>query len=184
MHDGVLGMPLASNFLPNGMNTEPFRTVQRPTAGNDVTMFVALLATALAMGGALAHALELPNKIGLSREHYFIAQQLYRGWNQLAYLLVVEASAMVVLATRFRRTRHVFLPTVAAIGCLALAQAVFWVWTFPANIATENWTITPSNWEALRTQWEYSHLAGAGFQVLALCALIVAALARRRTIDG
>jgi hypothetical protein len=28
-------------------------------------------------------------QIDLSREHYFIAQQLYRGWNQLAYLLVV-----------------------------------------------------------------------------------------------
>jgi hypothetical protein len=67
---------------------------------------------------------------------------------------------------------------------LALAQAVFWVWTFPANIATENWTIAPPNWEALRAQWEYSHLAGAGFQVLTMCALIVAALARRRTIDG
>jgi hypothetical protein len=32
---------------------------------------------------------------------------------------------MVALATRFRRTRHVLLPAVAAIGCLALAQAVF-----------------------------------------------------------
>jgi hypothetical protein len=38
----------------------------------DVAFFVALLATALALGGALAHALELPNKIEMVREHYFI----------------------------------------------------------------------------------------------------------------
>jgi hypothetical protein len=30
-----------------------------------------------ALGAALAHALELPNKIGLSREHYFIMQRAY-----------------------------------------------------------------------------------------------------------
>lgn len=38
----------------------------------DIAFFVALLATALALGAELAHALELPNKIGMSREHYFI----------------------------------------------------------------------------------------------------------------
>ena len=31
----------------------------------EIVFFLALLATALALGGALAHALELPNKIGL-----------------------------------------------------------------------------------------------------------------------
>jgi hypothetical protein len=34
--------------------------------------FVALLSTALAMGGALAHALELPNKIDLASDQYFM----------------------------------------------------------------------------------------------------------------
>ena len=33
----------------------------------DTAFFVALLATALALGGALAHAFELPNKIGMTR---------------------------------------------------------------------------------------------------------------------
>ena len=59
--------------------------------------------------------------------------------------------------------------TMSPIG-LALAQAVFWVWTFPANVATENRTFVPANWEALRARLEYSHSAGAGFQVLP-CAL-------------
>jgi hypothetical protein len=32
---------------------------------------LALMSTALALGGALAHMLELPNKISLSRDQYF-----------------------------------------------------------------------------------------------------------------
>ena len=70
-----------------------------------------------------------------------------------------------------------------ALGGLVGAQIVFWVWTFPANQATANWTQQPENWEALRAQWEYSHLAGAGFQALAMSALSVAVL-RRNSRDG
>jgi hypothetical protein len=45
---------------------------------SDVAFFVALMAAAMALGGALAHALELPNKIDLSVDEYFIVQQ-FRG---------------------------------------------------------------------------------------------------------
>lgn len=47
-------------------------------------LFVALLASTLALGPALAHLFALPNKIDLSRDEYFIAQKAYRGWNQFA----------------------------------------------------------------------------------------------------
>jgi hypothetical protein len=132
------------------------------------------------MGGALAHALELPNKIALSRDEYFVVQKIYRGWKQLAYVLLVEFGSMLFLVVRYFQIRRIFWPIVMAIICLAAAQAIFWIWTFPANVATENWTAIPGNWETLRSQWEYSHLAGAGFQVLAMCALIIAALIRAR----
>jgi hypothetical protein len=72
----------------------------------------------------------------------------------------------------------VLWPACAALGGLIGAQIVFWVWTFPANQATVNWTQQPENWQALRSQWEYSHLAGAGFQMVAMIALIVAVLRR------
>ena len=71
--------------------------------GRDVAFFVALMATALALGGALAHALELPNKIGMSREDYFIAQQLYAGWNRLAFLLAIQAAGMLALIVIYWR---------------------------------------------------------------------------------
>ena len=144
----------------------------------DVAFFVALFATALALGGALAHALELPNKIGMSREHYFIVQRAYDGWNQLAYLLAVELAGMLAVIWLYRAEPRVLWPAIAALTSLVAAQAVFWIWTFPANQATSNWTSQPENWETLRRNWEYSHLAGAVFQVLAMVALVIAVLRR------
>jgi hypothetical protein len=137
---------------------------------------VALLATSLALGAALAHALELPNKIDMSREHYFIVQRAYDGWSHLAYLLAVQLVGLLGLALLYRAEPHVLTPVMVALACFVAAQAIFWIWTFPANQATENWTMQPDNWEVLRRQWEFSHLAGAGFQTLAMTALIVAVL--------
>jgi hypothetical protein len=149
----------------------------------DIAFFVALMATAFALGGALAHALELPNKIGLAREDYFTVQQIYAGWNQLAYLLTVQVAGLVALAVVYWSQAAVVRPVGVAIGCLVAAQAFFWLWTFPANVATSNWTIQPENWEELRSQWEYSHLAGAVFQTGVMTALVVAVLGRRRGTD-
>lgn len=141
---------------------------------------MALLATALALGGALAHVLELPNKIGMSRDDYFIVQRIYLGWNRLAYLLLIELSGMLAVIFLYRAQPNVLWPTVIALSCLVAAQVMFWVFTSPTNQATSNWSQRPANWETLRWQWEYSHLAGAAFQTFAMAALIVAALRRSR----
>lgn len=145
---------------------------------SDVAAFVALLATALAMGAALAHALELPNKIELSADNYLIVQTAYRGWSLLAFLLVIEVAAMLWLAVRYRTVPRVFWPTVVALACVAAAQAIFWIWTYPANQVTENWTVLADNFETVRAQWEYSHLAGAVCQVLAMAAIAIAVVGR------
>jgi hypothetical protein len=150
----------------------------RHSISYDIVFFIALLATALALGAALAHALELPNKINLPERQYFIVQQAYRGWNQLAYLLMIQLLSMLAIAGLYRHQRNVLWPTAAAIVFLLCAQALFWIYTYPANVATDNWTAIPADWESLRTRWEYSHALGAAFQVLAMSALIVAVLAR------
>jgi hypothetical protein len=144
----------------------------------DAAFFVALLATSIALGGALAHAFELPNKIGLGRTEYFVVQTIYAGWNRLAFVLAVQLIGIIAVVFLYRRDDRVLWPACAALGGLIGAQIVFWVWTFPANQATVNWTQQPENWQALRSQWEYSHLAGAGFQMVAMIALIVAVLRR------
>ncbi len=154
------------------------------TFRSECSFFVALMATALAMGAALAHLLELPNKIGLERDAYLVVQQIYRGWNLLALLLVVELVSMIVLAWQSRRQGPLFSYVVAAIVCLLAAQAVFWTFTYPANVATSSWTVLPADWESLRRQWEYSHAVGAVLQTVAMAALVLAALARRRGSEG
>jgi hypothetical protein len=45
--------------------------------------FLAILLTAVSMAPGWAHLLELPNKLGLSKDEYLTVQQIYRGW---AYL--------------------------------------------------------------------------------------------------
>ena len=148
-----------------------------------IVFFVAMLATSVALGGALAHVFELPNKIDLPRDEYFIVQKIYSGWNQLAYVLLVQLVSMIALAVLSRRAAYVLWPVVVAILSLLSAQAVFWLYTYPANAATDNWTAIPENWETLRKQWEYSHALGAAFQLLAMSALIIAALAHARCED-
>lgn len=148
-------------------------------ARSDVVFFAALLATAVALGGALAHAFEFPNKINLPGNEYFIVQKTYRGWNLLAFILLVELVSMIALTVLYRKEPRVRWPVSTAIFCLLSAQVVFWLYTYPANVATANWTVIPGNWEELRYQWEYSHLAGAVLQLVAMSSLIVAALSRK-----
>jgi hypothetical protein len=150
----------------------------RSGTGIDLLFFVALLSTALALGAALAHALELPNKISLSEHEYFIVQKAYRGWDRLAFLLLVELCSMSAVAVQWRHEPRILWPTVIAIACLLCAQAAFWIYTYPANTATHNWTTVVPDWQARRRQWEYSHAVGAVFQVLAMNALTIAALSR------
>jgi hypothetical protein len=144
----------------------------------NVLFFIAMLASAMALGGAMAHALELPNKIGLPQEDYFVVQQIYRGWNRLGWLLLVQLASIVALAVVSRQEPRVLGPVVAAAVFLVAAQAIFWIFTFPTNVATENWTTAPADWERLRARWEYSHAAGALCQLLVMASLIVAALRR------
>jgi hypothetical protein len=145
-------------------------------------LFVALLATALALGPALAHALTLINKMDLPRDEYFIAQKAYAGWDRLGYLLGVQLVAIAAVAILSRRDLPALTASLLALASFLGAQVVFWIFTYPANVATANWTLPPDDWEALRRQWEYSHLAGAVLQTLALCALLFAALWRARRI--
>src|SRR5829696_3810605 len=69
----------------------------------DIAFFIALLSTGLALGGALAHLFELPNKIDLPLEEYFVVQKAYRGWWQLAYLLAFQLVSMLAVIVMSRR---------------------------------------------------------------------------------
>ncbi|WP_316978970.1 hypothetical protein [Shumkonia mesophila] len=139
--------------------------------------FFAFLFVGLSLGPSLAHLLALPNKIDLPEAAYFTAQAIYRGWALLGVVVVgALASTLTLTILVWRQPAAARWAGLAFLG-LAGAQALFWIYTFPANRATANWTTVPPGWEALRTQWEYSHAAGAGLNLLALVALVLSVLA-------
>jgi hypothetical protein len=143
--------------------------------------FLALLFAALALAPALAHLLELPNKIGLSRDEYFTVQQIYSGWALLGSVVFGALFSTLALAILVRKRRREFVPALIAFLCIAATQAVFLTFTFPANEQTANWTVLPENWAALRVQWEYSHAASAVLNLIAFIAVILSVLARDKS---
>jgi hypothetical protein len=151
----------------------------RQTPMQDAAFFVALFATSVALAGALAHAFEFPHKITMSVDDYFVVQRIYAGWNRLGYVLAVQLVGIVWLIALYRGRPRVLALVVIALTALAAAQELFWIFTFPANQATANWTLKPPDWDTLRKQWEYSHLGGAAFQTIAMAALIAAVLRRQ-----
>ncbi|MBD0271390.1 MAG: DUF1772 domain-containing protein [Acetobacteraceae bacterium] len=139
---------------------------------------LAVLSTALALVPAGAHLFELPNKAGLPQDAYFAAQGLYRGWALFGVVWIGAMAANLGLAAalRLKRRRGPARLALVAGSLLALSLAVFVAWTYPANLATENWTRAPPDWEALRLRWEYSHAANAVLVFLALCSVVLSVL--------
>jgi hypothetical protein len=143
-------------------------------------LFCSLIFTAFAMAGSLAHVFELPNKITLSAEHYLVVQQIYRGWSLLGIVVFGALISTLVLTVMARRSPKLFRLALAAFLALVGTQIIFWIFTYPANQQTQNWTILPENWIALRSRWEYSHAAGACLNLVAFITLVSASLARSR----
>ena len=141
-----------------------------------IVSFISLLFVALALAPAMAHLLELPNKIHLSREDYLTVQQIYRGWALLGIIIAVELLSTLTLTIMVRHERKAFLFALTSLLFIIGAQIVFWTYTYPANQATKNWTFLPEDWQALRTKWEYSHATGAGFGMVAMITLIISVL--------
>jgi hypothetical protein len=140
---------------------------------------LAVVLTALALVPAGAHLFALPNKLGLDAAAYFTVQGIYRGWALFGFVLIPAIAADLALAVLLRGTGAPFRLAAAGAALMAATLAIFFLWTFPANQATANWTAVPPDWERLRLAWEYAHAAGAILTFFALCAVTLAALSPR-----
>ena len=149
-------------------------------SGLRALQFVALVLTALALAPAGAHLFALPNKIQLPADQYFVTQGIYRGWAVLGVLLFAALAATLALAYAVRATGAPFWFAIAAFVAIVLNLAIFFAWTYPANVATDNWTHIPANWEQLRAQWEYSHAANAVILFVAFCSVVLSTLLAER----
>jgi hypothetical protein len=143
---------------------------------------LAIVVTGLALVAPAAHLFELINKMRMSEEQYFVAQSIYRGWWIIGLLLPLALIANLALAVTTRHDRTAFVLSLTAAGLIALNLVIFFVWTQPANAATQNWTVRPENWDVLRRQWEYSHAINAGVTFAAFCAATLAGLRAARSV--
>jgi membrane protease YdiL (CAAX protease family) len=138
--------------------------------------FLAVVLTALALLPGGAHLMALPAKIAMPEDPYFVVQQIYRGWALAGVVIFLAIFANLLAALVTRESRRKWQLFGAAALLIAATLAVFFLWTYPANQATGNWTSVPKNWEQLRTSWEYSHAANAAISFLALLCSVGAAV--------
>jgi hypothetical protein len=131
--------------------------------------FFAIIVGALALIPSGAHLAALLNKIDLPQADYFTVQAIYHRWAFLGLLWPVAIIMNVSLAILVRSQRGSFRVASLAALCFGVMLAIFFVWTQPANQATQNWTMAPGNWETLRYQWEYSHAVNAMIVFIAFC---------------
>lgn len=144
-----------------------------------VVRFLAIILTALTLVPAGAHLFALPNKIDLPQDAYFTAQSVYSGWALLGIVLFGALAANLALAIMLRARPAAFRLALIAFLCIAATLAIFFIWTYPANQATANWTTAPPNWQTLRSQREYSHAVNAVLSFAALCCVTVSSLRAR-----
>ncbi len=151
-----------------------------------VTVLIVVLATV----PSVAHALELPGKMRLSKDDYATMQRVYYPGFTLAGLAEpagILATLIFLFRTPIGYTAVWF--TVALAGLVAM-QVIYWLVTHVVNkvwIAGQRLGSAGANffaaglqrstanqdWVALRNRWEYSHVARAACSVVSLVALLI-----------
>jgi Domain of unknown function (DUF1772) len=145
--------------------------------------FITLMLSALVTGMAFCHALELPAKMQYSASQYIAIQNsLYVAFGPPNLGALIELAAplsAIVLAILVRKRHPAFPLTLVAIALMLLAFPIlFFAFTEPANTVIRSATpeSIPANWEQLRNQWEYSHLARFFCHLVAFSALVISVL--------
>jgi hypothetical protein len=59
-----------------------------------IVPFLAVILTGLAVIAPAAHLLEMPRKMRLPKDRYFIVQDIYRGWVLVGFFLPLRPSPM------------------------------------------------------------------------------------------
>ncbi len=138
-----------------------------------------LAITAIILVPSGAHLFALPAKIGMERAPYFIVQSIYSGWALFAFPIfgAILANGAIAVAERRRDPKASRWAGSAALLILA-SLIVFFVWIFPANRETVNWTLQPEGWEALRRHWEWGHAVNALIVFAAFLATSMAVIRR------
>lgn len=92
-----------------------------------VLEFVSIVLVALILIPSGAHFFELPNKIALVPENYFIVQNIYRGWAMFGIAIFAALAAVALLAWQWRLDVLASRLARIAFVCIAAALAVFFI---------------------------------------------------------
>ena len=138
----------------------------------------------------LAHALELPGKLRLSREDYLKVQPIYYpGFTWAGFVEPAAILALLLLTILTPAGTAPFWLRLGALIALAAMHATYWLVTHPVNNfwlkdtrlnkAAEKFfgaggDDRQADWKKLRDRWEYSHVARAGCAALALVLTVTA----------
>jgi hypothetical protein len=134
-----------------------------------ILTFAALLLTAIALIPLGAHVFEMSAKMKFGRDAYYMAQGLYRGWVWFGLAFAGAFAACAALAALPGARGDRLLSAFAAV-MIAASLAIFFVYVYPANQATKDWTAIAVNWKVLRQQWEWGYAGSAAAMLLAFLA--------------
>lgn len=150
--------------------------------GIAIVQVLAITLVAIVLVPAGSHLFSLISKMRLSPEQYMVAQRAYDAWALFGVAIFGALLATAWHAYLMRGNSTAVLLSLTSFLCLVGTQVVFWIYTYPMNVATQNWTVLPDQFEAVRRQWEYSHAVGAVLVFAALIAIILAVLADTRSV--
>lgn len=136
-----------------------------------------ILLTALSMGAALAHLLEMPAKTAYDAGLWLhLLQTLYPpGFGTAGAVFEVASLVSVAILVVLVRHRSPALGwTLVGAACLVASHALFWLRVAPVNTTLLPLTADtlPPDWMRLRDQWEHTHALRAVLQIVALGALV------------
>jgi uncharacterized membrane protein len=141
---------------------------------------IAVVSVAMCLVPAGAHFLELTNKIAMSQPEYMTVQKIYAGWSFFGIAVIAALLITLIHTFMVRSDRPAFFLSLAAFLCLAATQGIFWMFTYPMNVASNNWTVVPADFDAARRQWEYSHAVSAVLTFIALVAITTSVIFCKR----
>jgi len=144
---------------------------------------VTIVMVALCLVPAGAHFFELASKMSLSPAAYMTVQKIYAGWSFFGIPIITALLLTLIHAFMVRNDRPAFTMSLSAALCLAATQVIFWMFTYPINIASKNWTVLPEPFEAARRQWEYSHAINAALTFVAFVSFTLSVLSHKRDMS-
>jgi hypothetical protein len=163
----------------------------------DILQVVTVLLVAVAMALTIAHALQLPGKMRLTKDVYYAMQPIYYPGFTIGRFAEPASLILTIILLFFTPLGSVdfWLTLVALLGLIGM-RATYWLFTHPVNkfwlqgqklsgLGSSFFSLGADrsssqkkshamDWTDLRNRWEYSHVARAGLPFASLTTLVIA----------